>query len=430
MEGAVIPVECHYDRRYAVSSSVLNPTWIPFISTQTSDDVLDFSLKLMTSNWHSERATDIYFVGDIIYIEASFIVNNHMPLRLFVTSCVATMVPDKSSVSRYAFIDNDGCLTNSRLTSSKSRFLPRVQDDKLQIQLEAFRFHNDIRRVLYVTCHLKAIPVMYNVDSLNRACSFISGRWRSVDGSDQICDSCETAQRLGKQTASDHQLEKEVSLHPVEILSEKTSDMGPRSRKMESGHGEDPWMSEISPDKEEGGSLEDDLAEHSASMPMEFDDMDADEDWEKETFHDNAGHRPANEDASLVLDEQKEFKMETTPGTLTSTEEDDSLDVLFAEHDGLEKDTFLDPLISLNSGNANAWPLSGEAHNRSVVTPSMDLATSAVSPSTDEITLAPQSKDAFSPGLPAGKGDDGSEVPHGNEMADTTVLLTQGGSEN
>ncbi|KAG9351684.1 hypothetical protein JZ751_022935 [Albula glossodonta] len=169
----------------------------------TSDDVLDFSLKFMTSNWHSERATDVYFVGDIIYIEASFIVNNHMPLRLFVKSCVATMVPDKSSVSRYAFIDNDGCLTNSRLTSSKSRFLPRVQDDKLQIQLEAFRFHNDIRRVLYITCHLKAIPVMYNMDSLNRACSFISGRWRSVDGNDQICDSCET-KRLGKQTASDH----------------------------------------------------------------------------------------------------------------------------------------------------------------------------------------------------------------------------------
>ncbi|KAG9351683.1 hypothetical protein JZ751_022934 [Albula glossodonta] len=79
--------------------------------------------------------------------------------------------------------------------------------------------------------------------------------------------------------------------------------MGPRSRKMESGHGEDPWMSEISPDKEpimetssgqvasatennghfmtpvseEGGSLEDDLGEHSASTPMELDDMDADE---------------------------------------------------------------------------------------------------------------------------------------------------------
>jgi hypothetical protein len=37
------------------------------------------------------------------------------------------------------------CLTDARQTGSKSHFLQQTQDDKLQFQLEAFRFHQDER---------------------------------------------------------------------------------------------------------------------------------------------------------------------------------------------------------------------------------------------------------------------------------------------
>lgn len=35
------------------------------------------------------------------------------------------------------------CLVDAKLTASNSRFMPRVQDDKLQFQLEAFKFQQE-----------------------------------------------------------------------------------------------------------------------------------------------------------------------------------------------------------------------------------------------------------------------------------------------
>ncbi|XP_026112124.1 zona pellucida sperm-binding protein 3-like [Carassius auratus] len=46
--GAVIGVQCHYQRFQNVSSSALKPTWVPYASTEAGEEVLVFSLKLMT----------------------------------------------------------------------------------------------------------------------------------------------------------------------------------------------------------------------------------------------------------------------------------------------------------------------------------------------------------------------------------------------
>ncbi|XP_054457077.1 zona pellucida sperm-binding protein 3-like [Anoplopoma fimbria] len=187
-EGAAIPVQCEYGRRYTVSSRALKPTWSPQISIQLTHLDLDFHLRLMTNDWSSERKSSVYFLGEVVNIEAS-VDHHHRPLRLYADSCVATLTSDVNSYPRYPFIDHQGCFTDSQLDGSSSRFLPRFQDELLHIQLEPFLFHQDHRNAIYITCYLEAEPSS-NKQQVKRACSFMRERWRSVDGDDCVCESC------------------------------------------------------------------------------------------------------------------------------------------------------------------------------------------------------------------------------------------------
>uniref|UniRef100_A0A3Q3Q3M6 Zona pellucida sperm-binding protein 3 n=1 Tax=Monopterus albus TaxID=43700 RepID=A0A3Q3Q3M6_MONAL len=184
MEGAAIPVHCEYKRS-------LKPTWTPLISVRSAHLSLDFQLRLMTNDWSSERKSSVYFLDEMVNIEASVDHRRrHLPLRLYVNSCVATLSSDVTSYPRYPFVDHQGCFTDSKLNGSSSRFLTRFQDNHLQLQLQPFLFHQDHRRTIYMTCYLEAEPIS-NKDPEKKACSFTSGRWRSVDGDDHICVSCD-----------------------------------------------------------------------------------------------------------------------------------------------------------------------------------------------------------------------------------------------
>ncbi|XP_048845581.1 zona pellucida sperm-binding protein 3-like isoform X2 [Brienomyrus brachyistius] len=188
LEGVVVPIECHYGRKYNTSND-LQPTWVPFIGTSSAEEILDFSLMLMSSDWLARRSSSIYFPGEMMYFEAS-VLASLMSLRVFVDYCVATLVPDWTTHPQYSFIENYGCLTDAKRTGSCSLFQPRSEDHKLRFQLEAFRFSQQASPSLYITCHLRAVPVT-NTDWTNKACSFIEDSWRSADGNDGVCNSCQ-----------------------------------------------------------------------------------------------------------------------------------------------------------------------------------------------------------------------------------------------
>ncbi|XP_042360810.1 zona pellucida sperm-binding protein 3-like [Plectropomus leopardus] len=196
MDEAVIPIECHYERKYSLSSSSLMPTWIPFTSTQAAVETLEFDLRTMTNDWLYERSSNVYYLGEPISIEASVRVGHHMGLRVFLSSCVATLTPDIYSVPRYVFVEN-GCLVDSQLPGSRSYFLSRSQDSKLHLVIDAFRFHNEDRGELYITCHLNAVPVN-DAEAPNKACTFVHGRWRSADGNDYLCGQCQSQNEVGQ----------------------------------------------------------------------------------------------------------------------------------------------------------------------------------------------------------------------------------------
>uniref|UniRef100_A0A3B5KBL4 Zona pellucida sperm-binding protein 3 n=1 Tax=Takifugu rubripes TaxID=31033 RepID=A0A3B5KBL4_TAKRU len=204
---AEVVIECHYQRRHYVSSNALRPAWVLFAAMMEAEQQPQFSLRLMTEDWQSPRPSNVFFLSDVIHFEA-VLLGYHVPLRIYVDSCVATVTPDPDSQPRYPFIDNFGCLRDSRLTGAKSFFLQRSQEDKIQFQLETFRFHQDHNNSVHITCQLKATSVSGPIDSQHKSCSFLTeaNRWVASDGDNMVCRCCETScgeQRRKRRSAAD-----------------------------------------------------------------------------------------------------------------------------------------------------------------------------------------------------------------------------------
>ncbi|TWW64175.1 zona pellucida sperm-binding protein 3-like [Takifugu flavidus] len=204
---AEVVIECHYQRRHYVSSNALRPAWVLFAAMMEAEQQPQFSLRLMTEDWQSPRPSNVFFLSDVIHFEA-VLLGYHVPLRIYVDSCVATVTPDPDSQPRYPFIDNFGCLRDSRLTGAKSFFLQRSQEDKIQFQLETFRFHQDHNNSVHITCQLKATSVSGPIDSQHKSCSFLTeaNRWVASDGDNMVCRCCETScgeQRRKRRSAVD-----------------------------------------------------------------------------------------------------------------------------------------------------------------------------------------------------------------------------------
>ncbi|XDV38287.1 hypothetical protein PO909_007731 [Leuciscus waleckii] len=233
-DGAIVGVQCHYQRLQNVSSDALRPTWFPYASTKAGEEVLLFSLKLMMDDWSYQRPSYSYFLGDVINIEASVYQYNHVPLRVFVDRCVATQVPDVNSLPRYSLIENHGCFVDAKTTASSSRFMPRSQVDKIHFQLEAFMFHegnspsNPSGSVLYelqLSYGLFGKASEESITIIHPAGDESMHKWIAADGNDQVCGCCDsTCGPDGEFAASPYggiQWEGKASLGPVMVQGQK-----------------------------------------------------------------------------------------------------------------------------------------------------------------------------------------------------------------
>ncbi|MGH0179607.1 UNVERIFIED_CONTAM: hypothetical protein FKN15_002054 [Acipenser sinensis] len=59
-------------------------------------------------NWSGPRVSSVIYLGDVLHIEASVAIDNHVPLRLYVDSCITTLSNSKDSEPRYAVVDKLG----------------------------------------------------------------------------------------------------------------------------------------------------------------------------------------------------------------------------------------------------------------------------------------------------------------------------------
>uniref|UniRef100_A0A8C0IZ30 Zona pellucida sperm-binding protein 3 n=1 Tax=Chelonoidis abingdonii TaxID=106734 RepID=A0A8C0IZ30_CHEAB len=180
---------CSSHRKDNVSSKAIKPTWVPFSSTLSAEERLGFSLCLMNDDWSAERPSNGFQLGEVMHIQADVSTGNHVALRFFADSCVATLTPDRDSSPHYAVIDFSGCLVDGKSDDTTSAFMSPRQDT-LQFMVDVFRFAGDI----YITCHLKVTAVEQAPDSLNKGCSFnkAGNIWLPVEGTRNICRCCET----------------------------------------------------------------------------------------------------------------------------------------------------------------------------------------------------------------------------------------------
>ncbi|XP_037533945.1 zona pellucida sperm-binding protein 3 [Nematolebias whitei] len=188
----IVPVECHYERKQTVKGEPLAPTWVPMTSTIGAFGLLHFSLHVMAEGCSSRRASSVYQQGEAVFLEARVEAPKHPPLTLNVDSCVATAKPDPFSLPSYKFITNHGCLIDSVLPGSSSRFLPQDQDNRLCFSVRAFRFNHSSEEQMFISCHLRATPKQTSRSLLNKACFFHSPtfRWRATEGDSALCECC------------------------------------------------------------------------------------------------------------------------------------------------------------------------------------------------------------------------------------------------
>ncbi|KAI4897056.1 hypothetical protein NFI96_011404, partial [Prochilodus magdalenae] len=107
MRPAAVPIQCHYSRRYRVSSNALLPTWSPLLATVSQQSELNMGIKLLSSDWSTELTGGVYYLGDLINVEASVDGASQLPLRVYVDTCVATQTLDVARNPRYVFIQNN-----------------------------------------------------------------------------------------------------------------------------------------------------------------------------------------------------------------------------------------------------------------------------------------------------------------------------------
>ncbi|XP_063157801.1 zona pellucida sperm-binding protein 3-like [Candoia aspera] len=192
--GATIGLECHYPRTDNLSSKAIQPTWFPFGSSVLAEAKLGFSLRLMNDDWTAERASTHFQLGQPMYLQADVQAEGHLPLRLWVESCIAGLSPMPTSGPQHAIMGSSGCLLDGREEGVSSTFLsPRPHQETLQFTVDAFQFAGEAQKLIYITCHLKVTPAEQAPDALNKACSFdaASHSWLPVEGPPVICSCCE-----------------------------------------------------------------------------------------------------------------------------------------------------------------------------------------------------------------------------------------------
>ncbi|XP_059832323.1 zona pellucida sperm-binding protein 3-like [Hypanus sabinus] len=261
---AIAGIECYYPRK-VIGDKQTGLSWTPLSSPRSKWASPRYSLHLMSDNWREERSSSRYQLGDLIHIEAS-VSAKCLPVRLYIDSCVATPTPDQDSTLRRRLLGFNGCLLDSRSAGSLSIFVsPRAHPNKLQMRLDTFRLL-EAGSSIFITCRLKVSAIDARADSANKACTFqkAANRWFPVEGPAGICACCDWGNcgegrrrwstgsgwnTLASQFEDEQlQMEGEVQIGPLEILSASLQDPVPRvwlgSQNM-SHMEEAPWHGEV-----------------------------------------------------------------------------------------------------------------------------------------------------------------------------------------
>ena len=62
----------------------------------------------LSEDWGSEKQSPTFQLGDLAHLQAEVHTGRHIPLRLFVDYCVATLTPDQNASPHHTIVDFHG----------------------------------------------------------------------------------------------------------------------------------------------------------------------------------------------------------------------------------------------------------------------------------------------------------------------------------
>ncbi|XP_015245397.1 PREDICTED: zona pellucida sperm-binding protein 3-like [Cyprinodon variegatus] len=194
-----VNIECHYPRDHSVYLLAIQPTWQTVILLKKlKGRSMEFQINIMDDSWKTAEQSQVYLLGQIVNIQVSA---PHLPpgLKLYINSCYAAPSSGSRFSLKYTFIDNFGCMLDSRFEPGSSRFISRT-DTTLRFSLRTFQFTADPDTKVSIHCKLSVTSE--GPGPAHKSCTYQDHRWRALTGQDSICECCEsTCRRSEPQTA-------------------------------------------------------------------------------------------------------------------------------------------------------------------------------------------------------------------------------------
>uniref|UniRef100_A0A8C6Y782 Zona pellucida sperm-binding protein 3 n=1 Tax=Naja naja TaxID=35670 RepID=A0A8C6Y782_NAJNA len=161
-----------------------------FASSMSEKGKQYFPLRLMTDDWQAGKNSAIYLLDDDLLVQADIRKGDHLPLHLFINTCMAISKAFGDTALQYNILDFHGNYHDV----GPSFIIPRTWLETLQFTIPASQIARE-ENCIYIACHLKVTAAAQEADFLNKACLFNRERnhnWLPIEGSMEICNCCET----------------------------------------------------------------------------------------------------------------------------------------------------------------------------------------------------------------------------------------------
>ncbi|KAJ8289727.1 hypothetical protein GJAV_G00004580 [Gymnothorax javanicus] len=185
-----LSISCHYNRFY-YSYKI---GYLPDIKThqifRSMSQSSDFTLTPCDDRWERLPETQGYIIGSIMYFEA-----RSPPLsgdqRLFISFCYATPSQNVSDTLRFSVIENYGCMADSKVPLSQSRFI-RYKRNVLRFTVEAFLFEGMTAERVHMHCEM--FVANHTATPTAKSCTYNSAtdRWEELYNDTQVCSCCDS----------------------------------------------------------------------------------------------------------------------------------------------------------------------------------------------------------------------------------------------
>uniref|UniRef100_A0A8C2IMC9 ZP domain-containing protein n=1 Tax=Cyprinus carpio TaxID=7962 RepID=A0A8C2IMC9_CYPCA len=115
-KGALVGVQCHYQRFFNVSSNAFKPTWVPYASAEVGEDFLLFFLNLMTGLKKITQlpqstfiVSDIYSLLDTLFFLFFYLRRLQTPMTGYNTLKIFTPEQILMNRSLVTFLETQAC---------------------------------------------------------------------------------------------------------------------------------------------------------------------------------------------------------------------------------------------------------------------------------------------------------------------------------